>query len=187
MGGSTGNRLIVSDHNTGNSLWGWNTLIEQASGDYLFLLSADDELLPGAIEAVAECAETRGGDWIYGDLEVIDGSGRTIDMWEYAQIPQEAYQALQMILQQQRLVVPFIGAWRLDWLREHHLHCIPFPDMGEAVDCATGIHWLMHNPQLRRIPYPIARYRRHPGQETDRIDRQLLGMQIVKLYEQLRG
>ena len=175
-------RLFVSEQNTGNALWGWNKLIEEATGDYLFLLSADDELLPTGIADLADCAEKRGGDWLYGGIEVIDSNGSTLDMWDYATAPTETIRALAMLYMRHALPIPFIAAWRLDWLRENGLHCVAFPGVKESADTATGIDWLARWPRIRRIPTPVARYRRYEGQETGKIDREKLAAEIELKY-----
>lgn len=180
-----GAHLTVAPQNTGNSLWGWNQLIDAATGDYLFLLSGDDELLPTSIEDCVQCVEKRGGDWIYGGLEVIDKDSKTIEMWDYAGAPTEPVRALATLLMRKQLPIPFVGMWRVEWLRSNGLHAVPFPDMTETVDTSTSIHWLRCWPRIRRVPVPIARYRRYGGQETERIDRDKLAQQIDKVYHEL--
>ncbi len=53
----------------------------KARGKWLFWLNADDVLLPGALEKVVRCFETRAhGNWIAGNTKYIDGNGIVTDV-----------------------------------------------------------------------------------------------------------
>ena len=175
--------IITNDFNSGNAMRGWNDVIAEASGDWVVFLSSDDELAPGAVERI----EAASGDWVYGDLLLVDADGKPLDEWVYTGWPTEPLRALARCLHTHSIPVTMFAAFRTEWLRENRLEAIGFPGYRLAADTSACIRWLMAWPRIRYIPHVMFHYRQHPGQETHAInaDRELLGEAIEVLYAEL--
>ena len=178
-----GVHAIYHAENSGSAVRGYNELIETAKSDRLILLSADDYLLPGAIEKFRATE----GDWVFGDVVVVDDKDEAIDSWAYVGWPTEPVQALARGLRDLSLPVTMLACFNLDWIRRNGLTFENFENTTTAADTRTGIEWLTHWPSIRRIPEPLFAYRRHAGQETDTLnaEREVMQADLVALYLRL--
>ena len=175
--------IITNDFNSGNAMRGWNDVIAEASGDWVVFLSSDDELAPGAVERI----EAASGDWVYGDLLLVDADGKPLDEWVYSGWPTEPLTALGRCLNTHSIPVTMFAAFRTEWLRENCLEARGFDDITFASDTSTCIRWLRAWPRIRRIPEVLFHYRQHAGQESHAMnaERDKLAPAIESLYAEL--
>ena len=131
--------------------------IEEASGDYLLHLDADDWLI-GQPPMV--------GDMAYSDLmlngvqcarrDVIDAQGclELMRLWAGSTV-------------RGRNPLPAKPVYRVAWLKEHGLSWYSWPSTNYAEDVRTLIEYCKHDPQVVRVNEPYYAYRVHAGQSTN--------------------
>jgi len=180
-------RVIRHERNSGSPVQAWNEILEAAKGEYVIFLSADDLLMPNTIETIEKTADERGGDWIFGDLLVIDENGAPLDEWVYANWPTEPVSALARGLRTKSIPVTMVAAFRTEWLRENGCQAVDFDGMKVAGDTATCVRWLTKWPAIRRVPDVLFKYRKHSGQQTEELNEQRaeLAQSMNALYLEL--
>lgn len=67
--GSVKFKIVAHEYNRGLSA-ARNTGIENSSGDYVYFLDSDDEMLPGAVQCLAEPVKSKEYDFVIGDYTV---------------------------------------------------------------------------------------------------------------------
>lgn len=175
--------ILTHTKNSGSAVKGYNELIETVDEGKLILLSADDYLLPDALGFFANSR----ADWTFGDVLVVDDDENVIESWIYTGWPTEPIKALAKGFRDLSLPVTMLAAFDMDWIHRHGLRFKSFDHTTTAADTRTGIEWLRTLPSIARIPQPLFAYRRHPGQETDALNREREVMQsdLVALYMSL--
>lgn len=175
--------ILTHTENSGSAVKGYNELIENVDEGKLILLSADDYLLPGAIELFGNSR----ADWTFGDVLVVDDNESVIETWTYVGWPTEPITALAKGLRDLSLPVTMLACFNMEWIHRHGLRFKSFEHTTTAADTRTGIEWLRTLPSIARIPQPLFAYRRHPGQETDSLndEREVMQSDLVALYLEL--
>ena len=130
--------------------------IEDATGDFLLHLDADDWL-------IAKPPET--ADWCYSDVYTCNTDGAIDGHWDYSVFSPES--AMRYLNVHRTLPVPMKAVFRVSWLREHGLSWYEWPHTSFAEDCRTCIEYLKHGPRIGYMPRaPFYVYRLHEGQDT---------------------
>jgi len=165
--------FIVNESNSGGPVWGSNLAIEQAKGDYLFYLDADNIML-GVPENLT-------ADYTYCPIPIIDDSNKVIDMWRYDGWPLTAAEAIANYKRTIGMPVPWGGFWRLDFLRSRNLKWEPWPSTDMAADFHTCVRWMLAHPTLAYHPEPCLAFRQHEGQWSASPERDVMLSDARKL------
>ena len=169
----SGHDHLIAEANSGTFIEGFNSLIANARGDWLCILDADNILL-----TVPELK----GDYVYGDLLLIDDRSRPSGMWQYHGWPLTAGEAFDRFYRTKAMPVPAGGFWNLRWIREHDLAYRPWPSSSIGGDFLTMLDWLKCEPELHYAPVPILAFRQHHGQQSGMDAERLRMMTDVERY-----
>jgi glycosyltransferase involved in cell wall biosynthesis len=139
-----------------------NKGFRKATGEVLCWLNADDELMPGALHAVAAYFEHHPeAQFVYGDAEAIDQAGRPYGRRGNV----KATTHLELVYQGDFIVQP-AAFWRRTLMREVGI-------LDESLRyCLDYEYWLRISKkyQLHYLPIPLARERFHAEAKTVQVD-----------------
>ena len=132
--------------------------LREATGDYVALLDADDEWLPGKTRAQVELLEADPSLGLaHGDLVVVDPDGDVLAPSFFAQhgMPAVEGDLLGMLLQRNVVTTSALMV-----RRSVALAAVPIPDWARAQDWWLAIK-AAETGRIGCTPWPVTRYRRH--------------------------
>jgi glycosyltransferase involved in cell wall biosynthesis len=157
--------IVRREKASGGPVWGSNTAIKQARGDYLFYLDADNIML--------DVPDLK-GDYVYAPITLINDLDQVTGVWTYQGWPLTAKDAIRRFKATRAMPIPWGGFWRLDFLRAHNLMWEPWPSTMFGADFHTCVKWLMASPTLSYHPSPCLAFRQHEGQWSASPERALM-------------
>ena len=154
------------EENSGNGIRAANEIIDVSKEfDYVCFFSDDDAFIKNSIEISIEHAEKYLADWLYGDLDVVDGVGRLLYKAVYNGYPESVPAAIASMWRTKSLDTTFAGTFfRSKFLLEKRF--VRLPNTTYGIDAATAIDWYAAWPTIKRAPYAVHRYRIWKGGET---------------------
>jgi len=143
-----------------------NRIIELCKGDVLLFLSADDVLLPHAVETVINYAERETDSFLYSDYYIINERGERIGEYRAPEFgtKEEFIKACVESARQDRMFVTYNMAAPIELWRK-----IPFwEDKKIGEDLAHLLESvLVHDARFVHIPFPLFGYRIHSDMQTN--------------------
>lgn len=153
-----------------DGVWRNNAIaIENATGDYIVHIDADDWLV--------RLPEPE-GDWYFADLFLCDERNSITGMWNYSGHPRNLADARVFAGAFASNPTPTKAAFRMDWLRAHGLTWYTFPRAWWATDARTSLEYHKHSPRIVYAPDPFIAHMRHAGQASDYANRDVLQADI---------
>ncbi|HEU5079201.1 MAG TPA: glycosyltransferase family A protein [Opitutaceae bacterium] len=168
-------RLIQREKNQGVSR-ARNTLLDEARGQFIAFLDADDLWTPDHLEYSLGLMEKEGTDWVVGGLNLIDPKGRVTEADVFP--PQVEFHAMPTRLLSYNFILPSGMVARAD-VFGGNLRFDPTLTIGEDLDLCIRIVETGH-----RVSYSqkaTLNYRKHPSSATGDPARFSEGMS--ELYE----
>jgi glycosyltransferase involved in cell wall biosynthesis len=161
----------------------FNQCIERASGKYVLFVHDDDQLLPGAAQAILRALETPGapGEVLFFGVDIVDEAQRTIRRQHFGRdVAIPAPVALQRLLSDNAI------AWFPGLLvsRDAYVAVGPFDSQsGNALDLDMWVR-LFSAYGLRCVPSSISAYSVHEGSatQTTAFDRAMI-LKILTIFE----
>lgn len=147
---------------SGDPVWGSNLGIEQAAGEHLVFLDADNYL--------TRRPPTEDLDYLFAAIEVVRDDGSHWKHWRSRDWPLDATACWRRLCDNHarglRPLMPFPwgGVWRVGFLRDNGLAWRTFDDTAYAADLRTAIDWCKARPTLGYSDAPFLAFRRHGGQ-----------------------
>ena len=142
-----------------------NRIIELCRGDVLLFLSADDRLLPNAVETIINYAERCPDSFLYSDYYIVNEDGKRVGE---NKVPgfnarEEFVRACINSAKQDKMFVTYCISARIELWRK-----IPFwKDKKIGEDLAHLLEALLaHDANFVHIPFPLYEYRVHGGMQT---------------------
>ena len=143
-----------------------NRIISLCRGDVLLFLSADDVLLPHAVETVMSYAERYPDSFLYSDYYIINERGERIGEYRAPEFGtrEEFVKACVESARQDRMFVAYCISARIELWRK-----IPFwEDKKIGEDLAHLLESvLVHDARFVHIPFPLFCYRIHSDMQTN--------------------
>lgn len=151
---------------SGCPVWGSNLGIEQATGEHLIFLDADNYLTaePPQLDY----------DYVFAPIEVVNNSEKRMTVWEFADWPTDAESCWQHFLAHDPPPMPFPwgGVWRTSWLKGKRWR--GWDTTQYAQDMRTALDWCKHRPTLAYSPQGFLTFRNHAGQWSQHPDRDVM-------------
>ncbi len=132
-------------------------IFQEAKGEYVLLLSADDFLLHDKVlEDYFQClVEQQDLDYVYGNLLLVDKNGKTLSEWNYKSYNNNG--VVKHIFQRGGSgVIPMVGLFKLSFYRDNNYSWIVDPAKpiaGDTLNCLINIkrgwkHYHLNKPAL---------------------------------------
>lgn len=173
-GSTDSSREIIKKHNSirvhrmfhydtsGDELRGMEEVIWFSRNyDYVYILSGDDILYKDAIDILLECAEVRGGDWIYGGLDVITSEGELLARWTYDGFPESVEKAIAYMWINRKLGTTLGSLFSTNFIKDKKMS--RFTNTSFSLDASTAIDWYAAHPapNICRVKRQVLKYRIH--------------------------
>ena len=148
-----------------------NVAMEEASGEYYFILDSDDTIEPTCIEKSIEYIIENKADWLISELNIIDEENNIIGFFpSKIQTFEECFQSKYIPHPSTLLCARFVGDTRYD------------TEFISAVDLDFTLALLLKNPKIVLLPERLTNYRKHGNQETGTEKQNKNAMKIREKY-----
>ena len=176
-------RTICHQENSGMADTAFAEIFEEAGGDYVMPISADDFLAnKEVLNDFMQCFfEQEDLDYVYGDFLLVDQNGNRIGSWVYQSYTDD--EAVRRVFERSGSgVYPMVGLFKLSFYRDHNYSWVvdsKNPYAGDALNSIVNIKrgWKRHY-----VHKPVYCYRRHQHNFTYNIGKRIPSIIYVMEY-----
>ncbi|MGN9863995.1 glycosyltransferase [Bacillus swezeyi] len=176
-------RTICHQENSGMADTAFAEIFEEATGEYVMPISADDflaheEVLNDLIECFVEQEDL---DYVYGDFLLVDSDGKTIGSWTYQSYTDD--EVIRRVFERGGSgVYPMVGLFKLSFYRNHNYSWVADYKNLYAGDTLNSIVNIKRGWKYHYLNKPVYCYRRHQKSFTYHIDKRIPSIIHVMEY-----
>lgn len=178
-------RHIRHETNSGSLVQGRRDVIEQARGQFVHHLDADDFLDPTYAERLldefGDHAEPR-YDWVACNIRVVGPDGQQLKEWRYDRFPTDPDDALRHGWETASLCFPMKAIYRLAWVREKGLSWYRLESTAMGEDGFTSIQYVRQRPRMFVVPETLLNYRIHTQNMSNSVRERVKMMVELREY-----
>lgn len=176
-------KAICHRENSGMADTAFAEIFEEASGEYVMPISADDYLAHEEVLAdfITYFLEQEDLDYVYGDFLLVDKNGNRIGSWIYQ--PYTDDETVRKTFERSGSgVYPMVGLYKLSFYRKHHYSWVVDPKNPYAGDALNSIVNIKRGWKRRYVHKPAYCYRRHQDNFTYNVAKRIPSIIYVIEY-----
>lgn len=161
-------RGIYHTKNSGSAVRGIQEIIEEAKGEYLMFLSADDYLSSetSIYEYLINLVNESELDYIYSNLNIVDKDGIYKSTWEYKQYAPEDVIEYTFKRGGSGILPLTAGVYKTDFYRKKNMTWYDDKDNIVAGDTLNSLIYIKNNFKYKHINKGLISYRHHDKNMT---------------------
>ncbi|WP_307893629.1 glycosyltransferase [Bacillus swezeyi] len=176
-------KTIYHQENSGMADTAFAEIFEEATGEYVMPVSADDFLAHDSVLCdLMECFdEQENVDYVYGDFLLVDSDGKTIGSWTYQSYTDD--EVIRRVFERGGSgVYPMVGLFKLSFYRNHNYSWVADCKNLYAGDTLNSIVNIKRGWKYHYLNKPVYCYRRHQKSFTYNIDKRIPSIIHVMEY-----
>ncbi|WP_026589591.1 glycosyltransferase [Bacillus sp. NSP9.1] len=176
-------KTICHQENSGMADTAFTEIFEEATGEYVMPVSADDFLAhDNVLYDLMECFyEQENLDYVYGDFLLVDADSKTIGSWTYQSYTDD--EVIRRVFERGGSgVYPMVGLFKLSFYRKHNYSWVADCKNLYAGDTLNSIVNIKRGWKYHYLNKPVYCYRRHQKNFTYHIDKRIPSIIHVMEY-----
>lgn len=176
-------RTICHSENTKLPDLAFKEIFQEAKGEYVLLLSADDFLPHNLVihDFMLCFFEEEGLDYVYGDLLLVDQHGKNAGLWTYQEYGDE--ELVRTIFQRGGSgIVPMVGMFKTSYYQQKGFTWLVDPQKPLAGDVLNCLANTKRGWKRRYLKKPVLCYRRHQHNISYQLHKRIQSLVYVMDY-----
>jgi glycosyltransferase involved in cell wall biosynthesis len=161
-------RGIYHNENSGSALLGVQEVINEAKGEYLMILSADDYLTTGTaiFDFVNSITDNPDLDYVYPKLRIVNSDGTYKDTWQYKQFTHN--DVIHDVFHRggSGILPVTTGLYKTSFYRRNNLNWYDDKENVVAGDTLNSLIYIKNNFKYKYINKELVSYRHHEKNMT---------------------